>query len=231
MLTFERISTVVLVLAAAAVAATAVHREFGSSPNRGGRQASSGPPERVAEWTHVSSIGISDGPADAPVHVVELADLECPFCKRFHETLKLAKEQFPDRLKVTWIHHPLNGHRFARPAARAAECAHAAGRFQQFVAAVFAKQDSLGLKSWGEYAADAGVEELTVFRACAADTIRVARVEEGLRFGTAIGLRGTPTVLINGWKYQTPPSDSLLFRTIRAVLEGGNPLRAFEREQ
>lgn len=205
--------------------------EFRPSIDRGPVDPRSGPPERVAQWATVSVIGVSDGPVEAPVHIVELADLECSFCKRFHEVLSRAKAQFPERIRVTWIHHPLTTHRFARPAARASECARASGRFQEFVDAVFAKQDSLGLRSWTAYAVEAGVSDTADFHRCAGVTGTIARIEDGLRLGAAIGVRGTPTVLLNGWKYQSPPSDSLLFRTIREVLKGGDPLQAFQRGQ
>ena len=57
------------------------------------------------------------------------------------------------------MHYPLPTHRFAEPAALAAECAGEQGRFAEFVGAVYAGQDSLGLKPWWEYARIATVQD------------------------------------------------------------------------
>lgn len=61
------------------------------------------------------------------VYVVEYSDLECPFCKRFHETMLEVMKEFDARgEEVTWIyrHFPLDQiHSKARKEAEATECA------------------------------------------------------------------------------------------------------------
>ena len=41
----------------------------------------------------------------APVTIVEYSDLECPFCKRFHETVKQALAYYNggEEVKVAWV--------------------------------------------------------------------------------------------------------------------------------
>lgn len=63
------------------------------------------------------------GNSDAPIKIVEFSDLECPFCQKFHPTVKQIVEDYDGQ--VTWVyrHFPLESiHSYARPAAEASEC-------------------------------------------------------------------------------------------------------------
>jgi protein-disulfide isomerase len=118
------------------------------------------------------------------------------------------------------VHFPLPQHRFARPAARAAECAHDQGLFDKFQDLVYSKQDSLGLKSWISYAEEARVPELRRFERCVADTARVARIEAGILLDKQLAVRGTPTVILNGSRFWNPPSQTELLQAIAALKDG-----------
>jgi len=107
------------------------------------------------------------------------------------------------------ISFPLPSHRFARPAAMAAMCALEQDRFVEFQDAVFARQDSLGLKPWNSYAIDAGIADTARFGVCIASGRSHTLVDRGLIVGDSLGVKVTPTVLINGYRYSTPPLDSL----------------------
>lgn len=67
------------------------------------------------------------GEADAPVIIVEYSDFECPFCKRFHDTMNTIIAEYGETGQVAWVfrHMPLEGlHPIkARKAAIATECA------------------------------------------------------------------------------------------------------------
>jgi len=65
------------------------------------------------------------GNPQAPVVMIEYSDYECPFCKRFHDTMKSIMETYGKRGEVAWVyrHFPLVSiHPKAITAARAAEC-------------------------------------------------------------------------------------------------------------
>lgn len=99
-------------------------------------------------WAEIQRSGVLVGDSDAAIEVAVFSDLECPFCKQFHETvIELQRELGRDHVAYRFVHFPIGNHRFARPAARAAECAATSGDFGPFLDTVFAKQDSLGLKS------------------------------------------------------------------------------------
>jgi len=63
------------------------------------------------------------GSEDARIIVIEYSDLECPFCSRFHDTMKEAMTTYPDDVAWVYRHFPLDQiHPSARRAAAAAEC-------------------------------------------------------------------------------------------------------------
>jgi protein-disulfide isomerase len=85
----------------------------------------------------------STGPADAWVTIVEFSDFECPYCAAVQGTLQTVLSTAGSDVRHVWKHFPLSFHAGARPAAIAAECARAQGRFWEFHDLVFARQSSL----------------------------------------------------------------------------------------
>lgn len=74
----------------------------------------------VTEKDHIT------GNPQADLIIVEYSDPECPFCKRFHETMMQAMDEYGKQGKVAWVyrHFPLDAiHSKARHEAEAIECA------------------------------------------------------------------------------------------------------------
>lgn len=67
------------------------------------------------------------GNPDAPIKIVEYSDFECPFCKRFHDTMNTVMDKYEDSGEVAWVFrqfpleqlHPVK----AQAVAVASECA------------------------------------------------------------------------------------------------------------
>jgi protein-disulfide isomerase len=112
-------------------------------------------------------------------------------------------------VQVLLVHFPLAIHRFAKPAARALECAYHGGSAESFTSTVFSHEDSMGVITWGELAHRAGIVDTARVERCARDPAPVRRIEEGVALGERIGVRGTPTVMINGWRYGVPSREQL----------------------
>ena len=129
----------------------------------------------------------------------------------------------PKGIAGYFVHYPNAGHRFALPAARAAECARTHGRFREFVRLLLEKQDSLGIKSWGSYALEVGLPDSAAIRACALDSREVPRIAAGIALGQKRFVAGTPTILINGWRMQGSPPKSELERVIGELQKGKLP--------
>lgn len=217
----QAISSALLTLSAVAIAITVVYRGFFSETR--GPSETDRRPQRVGHWDAIIRTGIHVGNANATVRVAEFSDLECPACKLFHTRFREAQKKYGTDVSLVFVHYPLGRHRFAKPAARAAECAEREGRFAAFVDAIYDAQDSLGLKSWTDYARTAGVANIERFSRCVTDSKAVPRIEEGIAVGDTIGVRATPTIVINGWRLSGIPSERELDRVIEAIRHGGEP--------
>ena len=108
------------------------------------------------------------------------------------------RAKYPQDVAVLFRHFPLPMHPYARPAALAAVCAAAQGRFETFYDALYNLQDSLGHMPWLRYAVRAGVPDTAAFATCVADSAGVARLTDDQAAGNKLQVEGTPTVLVNG---------------------------------
>ncbi|MDD5068933.1 MAG: thioredoxin domain-containing protein [Candidatus Pacebacteria bacterium] len=83
------------------------------------------------------------GDIHAPIVMVEYSDLECPFCKIFHETMEGIWSAYHDDGRIAWVyrHFPLDRHPKAPAEAQASECAAELGGnigFWHFITQLFA---------------------------------------------------------------------------------------------
>src|SRR5512140_2318681 len=69
------------------------------------------------------------GPSDAWVTVIEFGDFQCGFCRAEEPIVVNLEAAYAPDVRVVFKHYPLMSHADARPAAVAAECANAQGRF------------------------------------------------------------------------------------------------------
>jgi len=212
----ERAFTGVLAIATLILAGAAVRREF--FPTASARPMRTEAPTVESDWKDALPVGIRVGDSTARVTMVVFNDLECPACQAFHRTTNAIQDAHPKDVSLVYVHFPLPMHRFAGQAAQAAECANKAGRFREFVNAVFTKQDSLGMKSWGSYAQEAGILDTAAITRCAHDPSPVQRIEAGRALALRWELVGTPTVIINGRRYASSPSREEVERVVQELL-------------
>jgi protein-disulfide isomerase len=220
----EMALTLAIGAAAMSTAAVAIHREFFSSP--AAIAPAAGKTTYLDGWKDLVSQGHLIGLPSAPVKVIEFADVECPFCRGFNAAFDSVKAQLGDSIALVFIHFPIPGHRFAIPGARALECAAAESRVGQLVDLFYQKQDSLGLKSWASYGREAGVKDTAAFARCAASAAPVKAAAEGTDLGHKLGVHGTPTVYVNGWRFGSPPSTRELRQMADEVRAGKRPSAA-----
>ncbi len=160
--------------------------------------------------TKIYDINIGDSPylgaKDAAVTIVEFTDFQCPFCIREVPKLKQLVKEYPDDVKLVFKNYPLNFHKQAKPAAAAAMLAAKQKGNDAFwemhdkiIAGGTKKLDVPTLRG---YAEEAGLE-LADFDAVLADAAKIdALLKPDMDEARKCGVRGTPTVLVNGLKQQ-----------------------------
>jgi protein-disulfide isomerase len=222
----DYVITATLVLCALVTTGLVVRRElFARAPAPPPSQADQ-KPLFIEDWRTQLAIGVRMGPQQVPVQLIEFADFECPFCASFHKDVKILRARYPTEVAITFVNFPLPMHRFAEPAARVAECAGGQGRFEAMYDLLFEQQDKFGLKTWSEFATEAGVADGTAFDACIKRTEPIPRVTEGKALGNQLDIQGTPTVVINGWKLGRPPTLDEMDHMVKAILGGNSPVSA-----
>lgn len=218
----ERIGNLVVMMSALFMAIAVGYRTFHKAPSF---DAPANAVVQVDEalWREAVALGTDiGGKRDAPITIVEFTDLECPACRGFQPLLEALLSEHSNVIRLLYIPHPLPYHRFAIPAANAAECADRYGRLHSWINAVYDGQDSLGLRSWSSYATAAGIPDTAALVNCARAVAPNPRISAGLKLGARIGVTGTPTVVINGRLFSNPPSQRQLLQVIDSAANVGS---------
>ncbi len=159
------------------------------------------------------------GNKNAPVVIVEFSDLQCPFCKRAHDTaFQEIKKNYIDTGKVLYVvkDFPLSFHDNADDAASAVACAQEQGKYWEMRDAIFENQASWSQssdarKQFKQYAQSAGLNQAG-FDSCIDSAKYSEEVQADIAEGSSMGVDGTPAFFINGIK-----------------LSGAQPYQAFEK--
>ena len=163
----------------------------------------------VGERDHVQ------GPATAPVTLVEYGDYECPYCLAAVPIVGDLRELLGDQLRFVFRHFPLTGsHPHAQRAAEAAEAAGVQGRFYEMHLVLFEHQDALEDDDLSAYAADLGLDTARFKREFDAHA-HASRVREDVQSGLGSGVTGTPRFYLDGVRYDGLVSVRGLLSTIR----------------
>ena len=225
-LSFERVSSAVLTIAAVVLVVIVIRREFVQRRNTAAPYSLEPLKVTDVQWKQVleNSIGLDSFQASAPNRLVIFADLECPACARYHQTeLKKVRESLRANLAVAYVHLPLSIHRFAIRAAHAAECAYAQGKFDEFLETVFSAQDSIGLAPWSTFAYRSGVADPSRFERCMGSDTVPARVLAGQDLAAELRIRATPTVMVDGWLFRRPLTKDEVLEVIEDLAAGRKP--------
>jgi protein-disulfide isomerase len=143
------------------------------------------------------------GDPAAPITVTEFGDLECPYCRAAEPVLRELVETSAGRVRLEWRHFPLfQVHPHALIAALAAEAAAEQGLFWEMQRALFAQQDRLAEPDLRAVGARLGLDPARVAGEQAQGFAEL--VEADYLAGLDLGIRGTPTLLIQGERYHGP---------------------------
>src|SRR5256885_4219035 len=139
----------------------------------------------------------AQGPANAPIELVEFSDFQCPFCYRAHPTVKQVLNTYGGKIRFVYRNYPLPNHPNARPAAEAAQCANEQGQLWAYHDRLFADQNKLGNDDLKASAAALGLDA-GKFNACFDAHKYQARVDADVQAANEAGVNGTPAFFVNG---------------------------------
>ena len=141
------------------------------------------------------------GPAIAPVTLVEYGDFECPYCAAAHVIVKKIQEAMADQLRFVFRHFPLTQiHPHAESAAESSEAAGAQGRFWEMHDLLFENQHMLDPWHLVDFAHGLGLNTAKFARELE-EGVHRPRVREDFMSGVRSGVNGTPAFFINGFRY------------------------------
>ncbi len=144
------------------------------------------------QWTTLSRGLDRLDRAARDVDVVEFADYQCPYCKSNISAIEGLLHR-DTTVGVVFRHYPIQSHKAARGAARAAVCAEAQGRFRAMHDQLFQVDRWQADTNWIREALAAGIQDTAAFRACLSDKATEERIDADIALGQSLGVEATPT--------------------------------------
>jgi protein-disulfide isomerase len=166
----------------------------------------------------VSTKDHAQGPATAPVTLVEYGDYQCPYCGEAYPILKEVKKRMGNSLRFVFRNFPLTEmHPNAFAAAEAAEAAGVQGKFWEMHDMLYENQEKLKPQDLVGYAMALKLDERFV-KDVNAGTF-TARIKHDFQTGLMSGVNGTPSLFINGERYDGERDVESLLEVLRGVAE------------
>lgn len=163
------------------------------------------------------------GDSASPLTIVEISDFQCPFCARFYrDTYAAVDSLYVDtgKARYVFVSFPAPGHPRAWPAAEAAFCAGAVGKFWPMHDLLFEHQqewaDATDPQSlFVDYARQIGVDAES-FRACIREDLPSQVLIRDLQQVSNARIQSTPFFIVNG---DTPIIGAQPLSRFRTVLD------------
>ncbi len=165
----------------------------------------------------------SIGDANAKVQIVEFADMQCPGCASLHPTTKQILAKYATQVRYTFKHYPLAQHKNGQKASLATEAAGVQGQFAAFQDLLFTKQSE-----WGELdnpdayftSLAQGLKlDLKKFQSDYTSATLLTKINRDVADGNTINVNATPSIYINGKKFEGALSFAAFESSLQAVLK------------
>ncbi len=151
------------------------------------------------------------GNPNAKVSLVIFSDFQCPACKHAASILREIEQSYASKIKITYKFFPLDPscnpgapygqHLMACDAAKAALCAAEQGGFWRYHDHLFDSQTSLYEKKFYEFAEQENLN-MENFSECYESNDTTKSVTKDAEEGAALKVNATPTIYLNGKKYE-----------------------------
>ena len=170
------------------------------------------------------------GPANAPVTLVEYGDYECPYCGEAYPVLKEVQKKVGNSLRFVFRNFPLTQmHPHAFAAAEAAEAAGAQGKFWEMHDMLYEHQENLEPEALAGYAKMLKLDMERFVKDVNAGTF-AAKIKHDFQTGVMSGVNGTPSLFINGERFDGSVDVESLLEVLQTVAaENGARKKAAHR--
>ncbi len=166
-------------------------------------------------WQVIRPIDETDhvlGSADAELTIVLYSDINCPFCKQFHQTMEQVMDTYGANNTVRWVyrHFPIPSlHPTSEKEAEATECVAELGgntKFWTYINKLVAEptidasntspeKESARLALLTKYAGDVGVDK-TKFEQCLDSGKYADKISQSTNEAVMLGAQGTPFSIV-----------------------------------
>ena len=164
------------------------------------------------------------GPQDAPVTVVNFSDFQCPFSKRSVDLMENIMKRYDGKVRYVFKHFPLSFHKWAKPASYAAVAAQNQGKFWEYYAKLYSDVKNINDEVLVNYAKELKLD-MDKFEADRKSAETAAKVQADITQGSLFGIRGTPTLFINGVRL-VGANSAKMEETITKQIAAGEQLKA-----
>jgi protein-disulfide isomerase len=164
------------------------------------------------------------GQAKASLAIIEYADFECPFCRRFeHDTFPQIRDTYIGTGKVKYFYRdlPLPFHQHSMPAARAAHCAAEQGKLWEMHDSLFSEPAALEPNDIQRRAAQLGINT-TKLDTCMASEKFADVIRKSITDASGMQINGTPTFVIG----TLGPDGQVV--SVKKTIIGALPFDSFE---
>jgi len=139
----------------------------------------------------------TQGPDNALVTVIAFSDFQCPFSKRSADSMEPLMKEYGGKLRYVFKHYPLGFHKWAKQASYAAVAAGNQGKFWEYYAKLYTDVRNINEELIVRYAEELKLN-MDKFNADRKSSETVEFVKKDIALGEKFGVRGTPTLFING---------------------------------
>jgi protein-disulfide isomerase len=160
------------------------------------------------------------GDKNAKVSIIEFSDIDCPFCGRFHTTMKQVLDAYDGQINWVYRHFPLTSlHPDSAKKAEGVECVGELGgndKVWEFLDKIYTEKTSLS--QLGAAASSIGINSGDFQTCLDSGKYRGAVSNEAVQ-AQAAGGRGTPHSIIVSGDTKIPISGAQPFDSIKASLD------------
>jgi protein-disulfide isomerase len=134
------------------------------------------------------------------VELVLFSDFQCPYCRTFAEPVKEVAKHYGPRARLVFMQFPLGFHKQAHLAAQASLAAAIQGKFWEMHDLLFENNKALERADLEKYAEKIGLN-MARFRKDLDEGTWKGEVDRQMAAGKKAGVRGTPSLFVNGRQY------------------------------